>query len=122
FRERATKAGLDNYRVLTDTQISEVKSLDAVVIEAPSTGLGQLGRRPELKARFHRDDLPKIHKLQAALLREGARKLKLGGYLVYATKTLNRSENEHQIEHFLRSSHNSYRLVPAVQYLKESIT
>jgi 16S rRNA (cytosine967-C5)-methyltransferase len=121
FKEKAARAGIDNFRVLTDAQIAEVKSLDAVLIHAPSSGLGALASHPELKWRFHKEDLSRVHKLQAALLREGARKLKLGGYLVYSTSTLNKSENEMQIEHFLKSTHNSYRLVPIMSYMKEYI-
>jgi|GEM_PF-6331031 len=37
------------------------------------------------------------------------------------TFSLNRSENEAQIEHFLKHAHNSYRLVPAIEYFKECI-
>jgi len=119
FKERAQKAGIDSYRILTDSQISEVKSLDIVIVEAPSSSLGQVAHKPDLKWRFNKDELGRIHKLQAALLREGARKLKLGGYLIYATTTMNKSENEAQIEHFLRTSHNSFRLVPMSQYMQD---
>jgi 16S rRNA C967 or C1407 C5-methylase (RsmB/RsmF family) len=121
FKDKATRAGVDNFRILSDSHISEVKGLDSVLVEAPSSHLGAIGAHPEAKWRFHKEDLGRIQKVQAALLREGARKLKLGGFLIYATNTLNKSENEMQIEHFLRSTHNSYRLVPALSYLKESI-
>jgi len=121
FRERAAKAGIDNFRVLTDGQLGEVKSLDIVMVEAPSSHIGEVSGRPELKWRFHKEELTRLHKLQAALLREGARKLKLGGHLVYATTSLSKSENEGQIEHFLRTSHNSYRLVPIQQYMKDYV-
>jgi 16S rRNA (cytosine967-C5)-methyltransferase len=121
FRDKAEREGIDNFRVLTDSQISEVKGLDAVLIEAPSSSLGVIGYHPELKWKFHKEDLPRLQKVQAALLREGGRKLKLGGYMIYSTYTLTRSENEEQIDHFLRSSHNSFRLVPAVPYVKEFV-
>ncbi len=121
FRDRAARAGIDNFRVLTDSQISEVKSVDTVVIDAPCSRLGRIGFEPEIKHRFYKEELSRIQKLQAALLREGARKLKLGGHLIYATTTLNKSENEAQIDHFLRTSHNSYRLVPALHYVKENL-
>ncbi len=121
FKDRADKAGFDNYRILTDAQISEVKSLDSVLIEAPSSSLGVIGKHPEIKWRFHKEELPKLHKIQAALLRESGRKLKLGGYMIYAAYTLNKSETEEQIDHFLRMSHNSFRLVPALAYVKESV-
>jgi 16S rRNA C967 or C1407 C5-methylase (RsmB/RsmF family) len=121
FKERAAMAGVDNFRILSDSQIGEVKSLDVVLVNAPSSHLGDLANKPEQKLKFQTDDLPRLHKLQAALLREGARKLKLGGTLIYATTTLNKSENEGQIENFLKSSHNSYRVVSALGNLKDYI-
>lgn len=121
FREKAQRAGVDNYRIVSDSQIGEVKSLDVVLVEAPSSHLGELAYRPELKRRFHKEELGRLHKLQAALLREGARKLKLGGHLIYATTSLNKSENEAQLENFLKTSHSSYRLVPALQYMKDYV-
>lgn len=121
FKERAFRAGIDNFRIVSDSQIAEVKSVDIALVHAPSSGLGDLAHRPELKLKFQKDDLTRLHKLQAALLREGARKLKLGGHIVYATSTLTKSENEAQIENFLRSSHNSYRLIPIYSYLKDYV-
>lgn len=120
-KARAQRAGVDNIRLLSDSQVGEVKSLDCVLIDAPSSSTGVLARQPEIKWRFKKEDLPKLQKVQAALLREGARKLKLGGRLVYATQSLSRSENEAQIEHFLKQAHNSYRLVPAIEYFRECI-
>lgn len=118
-RQRTQKAGIENTRLITGNQITELKSLDGVLIDAPCSNLGMLAHHPDVKWRFRKEDLPKIQKLQAALIREGARKLKLGGHLIYMTSTLNRTENEDQIEHFLRTSHNSYRLVSVRQYLRE---
>ncbi|MDB5037888.1 MAG: hypothetical protein JWQ35_1416 [Bacteriovoracaceae bacterium] len=121
FKERAERAGIDNFRILTDSQIAEVKGLDAVLIEAPSSALGLLAHNPDLRLRFFKEELPRIHKLQAALLREGGRKLKLGGYMIYSTYTLTKSENDEQVDHFLRSSHNSFRPVPVIPYIKEFV-
>lgn len=121
LKAKALKAKVDNIRVLGDGQVGEVKGLDAVLIDAPCSGSGVLARQPELKWRFKTDDLTKIHKVQAALLREGARKLKMGGHLVYVTSSLSRSENEGQIEHFMKQGHNSYRIVPIGEYLQEAV-
>lgn len=118
LKARAQRAGVENIRILSDSQVAEVKSLDLVLVDAPSSGSGLLARQPELKWRFKKEELGKIHRLQAALLRESARKLKLGGHLIYVTNSLNRSENEGQIENFLKSAHNSYRLVAASDYLR----
>jgi 16S rRNA (cytosine967-C5)-methyltransferase len=121
LKQRAQRAGVENIRILSDSQVAEVKSLDVVLVDAPSSGSGLLARQPEIKWRFKKDELSKIHRLQAALLREAARKLKLGGHLIYVTNSLNRSENEGQIENFLKAAHNSYRLVVAADYLKDYV-
>lgn len=121
LKQKTARAGIDNIRILGDNQIGEVKGLDAILIDAPSSGTGLLARQPEIKWRYRKEELPKIQKVQAALLREGARKLKLGGRLIYATSSLSLSENEQQIEHFLKASHNSFRLIPAGEYLREYV-
>ncbi len=121
FKDAATRAHIDGYRILSDAQIGEVKSLDSVLIQAPSSNLGMLGQHPDMKWRFHKEDLGRLHKLQAALLREAGRKLKLGGYVIYATNTLSRSENEQQIDHFIRSSHNSFRVVNMSTHLRDFV-
>jgi 16S rRNA (cytosine967-C5)-methyltransferase len=121
LKARAEKAGLENYRIVGEGQISEVKGLDAVLVDAPCSGTGQLSRRPELKWRFKKEDLPKLQKVQASLLREAARKLKLGGRVIYVSSSLNLSENEHQIENFLKNSHNSFRLVSGKEYLENYV-
>lgn len=118
---RAERAGVTNIRILNDSQIGELKSLDAILVDAPSSSSGLIARQPEIKWRFKADDLTKIHKLQAALLREASRKLKLGGRLIYTTSSLNLSENEGQIEHFLKSSHNSFKIIPALDFMKEYV-
>lgn len=120
-KERAARAGVENIRIVSDNQIGEVKSLDSVLVDAPCSGSGLLARQPELKWRFKKDDLSKIYRVQAALLREGARKLKLGGHLIYVTSSLNISENEAQIDNFMKNAHSSYRVVPAKEYIQDSV-
>jgi|GEM_PF-4145434 len=60
LKVRAQRAGVSNIRILSDSQIGEVKSLDAVLIDAPCSGTGVLARQPEIKWRFRKEDLPKI--------------------------------------------------------------
>lgn len=121
FKEMAERAPIDNFRLLSDNQIGEVKSLDTCVIQAPSTGLGLLAHHPELKWKLSKEESSRLQKLQAALLREAGRKLKLGGYIIYASHTLDKSENENQIDHFIRGSHSSFRLVSMSTHLKDFV-
>jgi len=57
---------------------------DAVLLDAPCSGLGVLGRHPEARWRKAPDDVPRHAALQAQLLRTAARHVKAGGRLVYS--------------------------------------
>jgi 16S rRNA (cytosine967-C5)-methyltransferase len=67
---------------------------DRVLIDAPCSGTGTLGRNPEIKWRLRPADLEDLHARQVALLEQGRRALAPGGVLVYATCSLEREENE----------------------------
>ena len=88
---------------------------DRVLCDAPCSGLGVIGRKPEMKYRplSSFGDLPA---LQGELLRTAAALVKPGGVLVYSTCTLRREENEDVCRAFLReapafrvSAHAPYR-------------
>ncbi len=76
---------------------------DAVLVDAPCSGLGTLRQHPEIRWRRRREDLAARATLQAALLTAAARAVRRGGVLVYATCTLSRLENEGVVERFLRA-------------------
>jgi 16S rRNA (cytosine967-C5)-methyltransferase len=67
----------------------ELTGFDRVLLDAPCSGLGVLGRRPDL--RWRATPLPE---LQLALLRAAAERLKPGGTIVYSVCTINADENE----------------------------
>ena len=56
--------------------------------------------------------LPELVELQRQLLEQGARLLAPGGRLVYATCTLNPSENQQQVQRFLQGYPNWHLLEP----------
>jgi 16S rRNA (cytosine967-C5)-methyltransferase len=59
-------------------------SFDRVLVDAPCTGLGTLGRRPEIALRLTPDDPARMARVQQAILANAARLVKPGGRLVYA--------------------------------------
>jgi 16S rRNA (cytosine967-C5)-methyltransferase len=67
---------------------------DRILIDAPCSGTGTLGRNPEIKWRLKPSDLPDLHAKQVTLIREAIGHLCPGGRLVYATCSLEREENE----------------------------
>jgi len=77
---------------------------DAVLVDAPCSGLGVLRRRPDLRWRVTESDLAALAGLQAALLAAAAACVKPGGVLVYATCTLEPEENQRVVEGFLASN------------------
>ena len=67
----------------------ELDGFDRALVDAPCSGLGVLGQRPDL--RWRATALPD---LQLALLRSGAERLRPGGTIVYSVCTLNPDECE----------------------------
>lgn len=74
---------------------------DAVLLDAPCTGLGTTRRKPEIKLRRTDDDVATNAQLQAKLLRAAAALVKPGGALVYSVCSPMPEEGAHQIEAFL---------------------
>ena len=66
---------------------------DTVLLDAPCSGLGVIGQKPELKWQDP-DRIQELLPVQRQLLLAGANYVKPGGTLVYSTCTLNRAENE----------------------------
>ena len=74
---------------------------DAVLADVPCSGLGVLRRKPDIKARITPEDLDTLQTLQYQLLTSGSVWVKKDGILVYSTCTLNKKENEKQVDRFL---------------------
>ncbi|NTU58952.1 MAG: 16S rRNA (cytosine(967)-C(5))-methyltransferase [Chlorobiaceae bacterium] len=75
---------------------------DTILLDAPCTGTGVVGRRAELRWRTTAEKLQELAGLQAAMLDRAAQLLSTGGILVYATCSVEPEENELQVEAFLQ--------------------
>jgi 16S rRNA (cytosine967-C5)-methyltransferase len=67
----------------------ELAGFDHALVDAPCSGLGVLGQRPDL--RWRAAPLPE---LQLALLQSAAERVRPGGTVVYSVCTINADENE----------------------------
>jgi 16S rRNA (cytosine967-C5)-methyltransferase len=67
---------------------------DRILVDAPCSGTGTLGRNPEIKWRLRPADLDDLHDRQVALLAHACGALVPGGRLVYSTCSLEEEENE----------------------------
>lgn len=77
--------------------------IDRVLIDAPCSGLGVLKRNPDTKWKLKTDFLTAIKETQQGILQTYSNFAKSGGSLVYATCSILPSENEHQVNDFLKS-------------------
>lgn len=84
-------------------------AFDGVLIDAPCSGLGLLGDKPDIRYSKTDADISALVEIQQQILETCARYVKPVGVLVYATCTISRRENEAQIDAFLRA-HKEYEL------------
>ncbi len=77
------------------------EAFDAVLLDAPCTGLGTLRQHPEIRWRRQPADIERAHAIQLALLVAAADLVRPAGRLVYATCTLGRRENDDVVASFL---------------------
>jgi 16S rRNA (cytosine967-C5)-methyltransferase len=76
-------------------------TFDAVLVDAPCSGLGTLGRNPDIRWKARPGDLARHAERQAAILDATAALVRPGGTLVYAACTLEPEENEGVVAPFL---------------------
>ncbi len=86
------------------------EAYDRILIDAPCSGLGDLSHKPEIRLHIRPESLDELILLQKRLLEVNAPYLRRGGQMVYSTCTLNRKENEGQINAFL-NAHPDFELV-----------
>lgn len=87
--------------VVADALHPPVKSADIVLLDAPCLGTGTFARHPDARWRATEEALASRAVLQTGLLRGAAEAVRVGGWLVYATCSLEPEENVAQIERFL---------------------
>jgi len=76
-------------------------SFDRVLLDAPCSGTGTMGRRPEIRWRLQPDAVASLAELQRALLDRAAELVNPGGRLVYAVCSVLPDECAAHLEPFL---------------------
>ena len=88
-------------------------AFDAVLLDAPCSGLGTIRRDPDIRWRRSEQDLAPLAAGQAAMLAELAPLVRPGGRLVYSTCSSEPEENEAVVEAFLAARSDFTRRLPA---------
>lgn len=76
----------------------EVGYFDRILLDAPCSNTGVMRRRVDVRWRLTEEEFQRMVHLQRALIRRCLPLLKLGGSLVYSTCSIDREENEAQVE------------------------
>ena len=98
IRENILRSGLHNIEaVCKDATVRDeasIKKADIVIADLPCSGLGVLGKKPDLKSRMTEEMQKELASLQRSMLKVVKEYVKPGGKLLYSTCTISRDENE----------------------------
>lgn len=100
IEENIERLGMTNVSVRTadaSVFIPEMnEKADIVIVDAPCSGLGVIGRKSDIKYRVKPEDIQSLGILQRKILSNAVRYVKPGGSLIYSTCTVTRTENTDQ--------------------------
>lgn len=98
IEDNVRRMGLDNITVQVHDALERdddmVEKADVVIADLPCSGLGVIGRKPDIKYNITPDKLCSLKELQQNILSVVQAYVKKGGILMYSTCTINSSENE----------------------------
>jgi 16S rRNA (cytosine967-C5)-methyltransferase len=107
LKKRARRAGAGNIetRVIDSSKVVKrlENSVDRLLLDVPCSGLGVLKRNPDAKWKLSQAFINEVKDLQQKILTDYSQMLKTGGLMVYSTCSLLPSENEKQVETFLKA-------------------
>lgn len=118
--EAAERMQLRNvYPLLCDGTRSPFNGIfDKVLLDAPCSSTGVLHRHPEARWIRTHDDIARLAEVQKKLLDAAVSLIGPGGFIIYATCSLEPEENEFQIERFLRE-HPQFEVAPVPHTVPE---
>jgi 16S rRNA (cytosine967-C5)-methyltransferase len=101
--------------------VGKAASFDGVLVDAPSSGVGNWRRHPDARWAVAADRIPQLAADQVRLLDVASTRVRPGGSLVYTVPTLTRAETTGVIDAFLQS-HPDHQLQPFPHPLEETTT
>ncbi len=106
IEENISRSGFSNIRAKVWDALEPDEEMkgqaDIVLADLPCSGLGIIGRKPDIKYRMTREGCQELSDLQKEILSVVWEYVKPGGTLVYSTCTISRAENQENLEWFLR--------------------
>ncbi|MBI4701756.1 MAG: Sun protein [Deltaproteobacteria bacterium] len=114
LREAAGRGGVRHCHAVDWTRAAGrvPDGYDRALVDAPCSGTGTLGRRPEIAGRLRPEDPARLAELQIAIVRAVASRVRDGGRLVYAVCSVLREEAEDVVEALQRPAPAALQLAP----------
>lgn len=116
LQERLDEAGVVAAIVTGDATtdlLPASQRFDRILVDAPCSGIGVLGRHPEARWRKRPDDGARLAAVQGAILDAVATHAHEGAAIVYAVCSTDRREGAEVVDAFLRRHDFSRGLIPA---------
>jgi 16S rRNA (cytosine967-C5)-methyltransferase len=124
LKTRAARSGASNIETRLIEDAKTIKRLentaDRLLLDAPCSGIGVLKRNPDAKYKMNLEKIARIQKIQAEILNDYSTMLKSGGKMIYATCSIFKSENEMQVEQFLKNNSDFTLLKQQTLYTSET--
>ncbi len=117
-QENVTRLGLKSITpVLIGQDLAGLPAgpFDAVLVDAPCSNTGVMGKRPEVRHRLTPGDIDEHAQVQQRLLSAAATRVLPGGAIVYSTCSIEPEENSGVVSSFLGST-NEFELVSAREF------
>lgn len=105
-KKRLRRAGIQNAQIIhaEDPKLNKwKKKMDWVLVDAPCSGTGTLRRNPDMKWKFDIEMLERLIGQQRTIFEKALSFMKPEGHIVYGTCSLLKQENEHQLNHFIKT-------------------
>ena len=93
---------------------------DLVVADLPCSGIGIIGKKPDIKYRLNAENMISLAVLQKEILDNVSQYVKMGKELIFSTCTLNKAENEENVSLFLKN-HSDFKAVDLTKRLKSTL-
>lgn len=111
---RARRNGVDiiETRLIDSNKVVKrmAEQADRLLLDVPCSGSGVLRRNPDTKWKLNLEEVERLRKLQYEILSTYSQMTKKGGQMVYATCSVFPSENEQQVERFLKEHGDKWTL------------
>lgn len=123
IQQNIDRCGFSNMEALVqDAAVLDENSVgkaDILIADLPCSGLGVISKKTDLKYKLTKESIKSLVTLQRQILKASESYVKNGGVLIYSTCTVNRQENQENVEWFLE--HFPYRLESIKEFLPKEL-